>query len=76
MTLSATRAAWLPMALTIETRWRALVPALFHGRQRVDRLARLGDGEQQGVVVDHRVAIAELRGVLDAHGQTGHAART
>ena len=48
---------------------RALVPPLLHRRQGIHRLARLGDGQHQGVGVDHGVAVAELGRILDADGQ-------
>ena len=39
--------------------------------QRVGRLAALRDGEQQGVVVQRRVAVAQFAGVLHFDGQAG-----
>ena len=44
---------------------------LAQGRQRVGRLARLRDGDDDGVAVDGRIAIAELAGVLDLDGDAG-----
>ena len=38
---------------------------LAQGRQRVGRFAALRDGEQQRVVVERRIAIAQLAGVFD-----------
>ena len=38
---------------------------------RVGRLARLRDRDRERAVVDHGIAVAELRGVLDVHGQPG-----
>ena len=38
---------------------------------RVGRLARLRDGDRERAVVDHGIAVAELRGVLDVHGEPG-----
>jgi hypothetical protein len=42
----------------------ATTTRLAHGRQRVDGLARLGDHQHQRALVDDRVAVAELGGVL------------
>ena len=44
---------------------RALALRLAHRRQRVRGLARLRDHQHRGAFVDDRVAVAELRGVLD-----------
>ena len=41
------------------------------GRQRVGRLAALRDGEHQRVVVQRRIAIAQLAGVFDFDRQPG-----
>ncbi len=41
------------------------------GRQRVGRLAALRDREHQRVVVDRRIAIAQLARVFDFDGQPG-----
>ena len=41
------------------------------GGQRVGRLARLRDGQDDGVAVDRRIAIAELRGVFDLDRNAG-----
>ena len=38
-----------------------------HSGERVSRLSRLGDGDDHVAVVDHRVAISELRGILHFH---------
>ena len=45
---------------------------LAHRRQRVGGLAGLGDDDDQRPAVDHRVAVAELRGVLDLDRDPGH----
>ena len=42
-----------------------------HGLAGVDRLARLADPDDQGVRVEHRVAVAELAGDVDLDGQPG-----
>ena len=42
------------------------------GGQRVGGLARLGDADDQRLRVDHRVPVAELRGVLDFHRKPRH----
>ena len=39
--------------------------------QRVGGLARLGDGDDEGLAVEDRIAIAELAGQLDLDGQAG-----
>ncbi len=50
------------------------VPLAFHlaqGGQRVGRFAALRDGEQQRVVVQRRIAIAQLAGVFDFDRNAG-----
>ena len=49
----------------------ALALQLLHGGERVERLAGLADRDVQRVRVDHRVAVAELRGRLGVGGQPG-----
>ena len=49
----------------------ALALALAQGRQRVGRLAGLRDGDDDGVAVDRRIAVAELAGVLDLDRDAG-----
>src|SRR4028118_1144835 len=44
---------------------RALAASVADGLQRVGGLAGLADGDDEGGVVDDRVAVAELRGELD-----------
>ena len=46
---------------------------LAEGAERVGGLARLAEDEHQGAVVERRVAVAELAGVLDLHRQVGEA---
>ena len=52
-------------------RLRSLAPRVPRGLQRVDRLARLRDGERERVGAEDRVAVAELAGDLDLDGQPG-----
>ena len=49
----------------------ALALRLAQGRQRVGRLARLRDGQDDRVAVDRRIAVAELAGVLDLDRDAG-----
>ena len=42
---------------------------LLHRRQRVGGLARLGDGEHERLLPDHRIPVAELAGQLHVHRQ-------
>ena len=49
----------------------ALALRLAQGGQRVGRLAGLRDGDDDGVAVDRRIAIAELAGVLDLDRDAG-----
>ena len=46
----------------------ALALRLAQGGERVGGLAGLGDGDDDGVAVDRRVAVAELAGVFDLDG--------
>ena len=50
---------------------RAGLPGQPHGGQRVGRLARLGDADDQRVRVEHRLAVAELAGDVDLHRHAG-----
>ena len=45
--------------------FRALFPRLAHSRKRVGSLTRLRDCDHQGLVIDNRIAIPELRSVID-----------
>ena len=47
----------------------ALLPGMPDGLERVDRLARLGDPQSEGVRVQHRVPVPELAGDLDLDRQ-------
>ena len=49
----------------------ALALRLAQRRQGVGRLARLRDGDDDGVAIDGRIAIAELAGVLDLDRDAG-----
>ena len=49
----------------------ATAPGLADRRQGVGGLPRLGDGDDQAVLIDQRVAVAELAGVLDLAAQPG-----
>ena len=51
----------------------ALAPRLLHRQQRVHRLARLRDRDDERARVQHRPAVAELRGVVDLGGQAREA---
>ena len=44
-------------------------------RQRVGGLAALGDADDQRAAVHHRIAVAELGGVLDLHRESGPSPR-
>ena len=46
----------------------ALALDLLHRRERVERLARLADGDVERVLLDHGIAVAELRGRLGVRG--------
>ena len=68
---SASRAIVLPTVLTIaRVGWPAPL-GLAEGAQRVGRLARLAEDEDQRPVVERGVAVAELAGVLDLDRQVG-----
>jgi hypothetical protein len=47
---------------------RAALARQTHRRQRVRGLARLGDADHEVALVDDRVAVAELRGDVELHG--------
>ena len=68
---SASRAIVLPT--TLHDRQRRMPPPLrlAQGGQRVGRLARLAEGEDERAVVERGVAVAELAGVLDLDRQVG-----
>ena len=68
---SASRAIVLPTVLTIARVGMAPPLRLAQGAQRVGRLARLAEDEDQRPVVERGVAIAELAGVLDLDRQVG-----
>ena len=61
----------LPTTLHRAKRRVALALRLAQGGQGVGRLARLREGDDDGVAVDGRIAIAELAGVLDLDGNAG-----
>ncbi len=44
---------------------------LLHGRQRVHRLAALGDGQHRGPLINERIAVAELGAIVHLHRDTG-----
>ena len=44
----------------------------FHGRQGIGGLAALTNGDEEHVCIQHRLAVAELRGVIDLHRHTGN----
>ena len=48
---------------------RAALARETHGRERVGRLARLGDADDEVAGADHRVAVAVLRGDVHLDGQ-------
>ena len=46
----------------------ALLAGVAHGLDGVHGLAGLGDGDGEGLLADNRVAVTELVGELDLHG--------
>ena len=69
-TPSESRVAWLPMMLVTREHLGAALARQAHRGERVGRLAGLRDADHEVVLVEHRVAVAELR--RDVH-LDGHA---
>ena len=70
---SATRVVWAPGVLQRVIWGQPARRRLVHGGEGVDGLAGLGDGDDEGALVEDGFAVAELGGVIDLGGDAGEA---